>query len=272
MKTIFTTTALVAAILSGCSGGGLDVASVASVPVNTQLNSAVLTAAQSAQVSAALAKLTPDNAGDVLSELAALQAQVGFSTSLSQAVGVAQLVQAGIDSKAATALVASRGALSTLGQLVSYSLDASGKPSAAFEASLGAGSAALDNLVPPGVLVSDLTSAQQTEVGVASTVQTLRVMSAILGTGSLLSNQSTTEANTAITSNYSADRQAQLEAAAALLIETAAPAKTALSDGTAANNTTIDTLTTTLTDAMADRTISAAELQGIVAAMRARAI
>lgn len=275
MKHTFTlaAVALAVSVLSGCSGGGVDVASVPSAPsvsINTQFTSNPLTDAQSQQVTAALAKLTADNAADVLSELAGLQGSVGFNTTLSQAVGVATLVQAGLNASAATALVKNTGAVSAISQLVSFGVGDDGKPSAAFESSLAVGSTALDALVPPGFLVADLTASQKSEVGVASTVQSLRVISAILGTGSLGGGQTGAEANTAITSNFTAERKAQLEAAAALLVETTAPAKAALSDGSATNNATIDTFTTSMTAAMADREITAAELQGIVAGMRSK--
>lgn len=273
MKHTFSLGLLAAALLVGCgSDANLNVASITVAPVNTQIPSAPLSTAQTQQVSAALAKLTPDTADTVLSELAELQATVGFNVSLAQAVGVASLVQAGMDSKAASAAVQAGGAGNAISQLVSFAPGADGKPSLAFEASLAVGSAALDNLVPPGVLVSSLSASQQTEVGVASTLQTLRLMNAVLGKGNLLSNQSATEANAAVAANFSAERKTQLETAVGLLIETAGSAKAALSDGTARGNATMDALTVSLTNAMADRSISAAELQGIVAAMQARGV
>lgn len=261
--------ALVALALSAC-GKSDTVEFITPVAVNTEVPSATLTTAQTQQVNATLAALTPDTASSAINTLSALQADVGYSSAVSQALGVANAASASASNAAVAGLVKAGGASYAITALTTFSKQDNGQPSVAYQSALSSGEAALSYLAPSGTNVAGLSAATQTEIGVTSAVQTLRVISAVIGTGDLVSAPSTSATNSAIAANYTAAQQARLEQAAGLLVKTAGPAKAALSDGTAVGNAVIDTLSTSLANAMVDGQVSATELQGVVAAVRAR--
>lgn len=267
--------ATVVAVISllGACGGGIapELASTVVLPafvVSTALDVAPLTVVQHQQISDAVVGLTEANALTTLDSLSALEAVVGYNPDLSRALGAAQVLTNGLGTAQVKATVTVQGALATINQYSSYVPTTDGQLPESFTNTLLQGSQTLSRLVPPGTRVGGLSVDAQKQVAVVASVQTLRVLTAVLGTGTLISFQSAAQDDAAITTRYTQERQAQLREAANVLLETGSYAKATLSDGSVMANAVIDSVFAGLNTANLDGDISTVELQGLAAAAR----